>query len=33
MTDFITVIIISLGIIGPILAASNYMDSIAAMER
>lgn len=31
MTDFITVIIISLGIIGPILAASNYMDSIAAM--
>lgn len=29
--DFITVIIVSLGIIGPILSASNYMDSIAAM--
>lgn len=31
VTDFITVIIVSLGIIGPILAASNYMDSIAAL--
>ncbi len=31
VTDFITVIIISLGIIGPILAASNYVDSVAAL--
>lgn len=31
VTDFITVIIVSLGIIGPILAASNYVDSVAAL--
>lgn len=31
ITDFITVIIVSLGIIGPILAASNYVDSVAAL--
>lgn len=31
VADFITVIIVSLGIIGPILAASNYMDSLAAL--
>ncbi len=31
VADFIQIIIVSLGIIGPILAASNYMDSIAAM--
>lgn len=31
VADFIQIIIISLGIIGPILAASNYTDSIAAM--
>lgn len=29
--NFITIMIISLGIIGPILAASNYVDSIAAL--
>lgn len=32
IADFITVIIVSLGIIGPILAASNYIDSIAALR-
>lgn len=31
VTDFITIIIVSLGIIGPILAASNYVDSVAAL--
>lgn len=31
IANFITIMIISLGIIGPILAASNYVDSIAAL--
>lgn len=31
IADFITVIIVSMGIIGPILAASNYVDSVAAL--
>lgn len=30
-TDFITVIIISLGIVGPILAVSNYVDNLAIL--
>jgi len=31
VSDFITIIILSLGIVGPILAASNFVDSIAMM--